>query len=207
MLPHHGQSQTVQGDGSGLAQQDDGSVAPPGHIRGARQIAQKVIRRHREKDRQGKEPGKAVFLLRPTAVLVDGLLGKEQRQQGLSAVAGDPERHQRPGADAHIVIHKSPPGPKQQHPCQTSQSAGQDGNHHLHRLEHHKQQRPSAAAAGHKCRQPLLGGEDAGLPAPKRHQQADHHSSYRHGLQGRSFHALRHADTSSCPRRRAICAR
>ena len=71
LLEQHRQPQTVQGDGKGLAQQDDGGEPPPGHGGGARQIAQEVVRRHREKDRQGEQPCKPVIPLCPIAVLGD----------------------------------------------------------------------------------------------------------------------------------------
>jgi len=114
-LPDGGQPQAVQGDGEGLAKENDGGIPPPAHVRGARQVAQEIVRRHRQKDGQGKEPGKSVPLLRPPAVLLDGLLREQQGQQRLAAVSGHGEGHEGADADAYVVVDKAPHRAEQNH--------------------------------------------------------------------------------------------
>ena len=123
-----------------------------------RQIAQEVVRRHREKDRQGEQPCKPVIPLCPIAVLGDELFRKQQAQQRPPAVARHGKGQQRTDADAHIIVDKPHHRAEQHHAHQAAQAAGQHRHHYLHHLERHEQQPAGGAAAGHKGLQPLLGG-------------------------------------------------
>ena len=172
-----------------------------------RQIAQEVIRCHREENRQGKQPGKPVILFCPAAVLGQKLLGKQEAQQRPAAVAGHRKGHQGAETNAHIVVDESHHRAEQHDAHKASQPSGQHRHYHLHRLKRHKQQPARGAAAGHKGLHPLLRGQQPRVPGPHRCRDAQHQAKHRHCLKGGPLCTFCHALTPWARQagRRASC--
>ena len=84
---------------------------------------------------------------------------KDLVEKGSAVDPGQQKCGDGPQTDADIVAEKACPRAKQQHARQTSQAAGQDGDHHLHRLEQDEDQGAEDTKAIDKGPKGLLGGE------------------------------------------------